>query len=92
MRAALGDSAVVEDDDLIGVDDRRKAVGDHHRGAAPGDSVERFLDGLLGAAVERRGGFVEDQDRGVLEQGAGDGDALLLAADSLSPRSPTIDS
>ena len=30
--------------------------------------------------VERAGGLVEDQDARVLEDGAGDGDALLLAA------------
>ena len=34
----------------------------------------------LGLVVERRGRFVEHQDRRVLEQRAGDGDALALAA------------
>ena len=48
-----------------------------------GDVVERLLDRRLGAAVERAGRLVEDQDRRVLEQGAGDGDALLLAAGEL---------
>ena len=47
--------------------------------------VERRLDRLLGAAVERAGRLVEDQDRRVLEQGAGDRDALLLAARQLQP-------
>ena len=42
--------------------------------------VERGLHVALGFAVERRGGFVENQDRGVFEHGAGDGDALALAA------------
>ena len=39
----------------------------------------------LGAAVERAGRLVEHQDRRVLEQGAGDRDALLLAARQLEP-------
>ena len=52
-------------------------------GAARGDVVQRLLDRRLGAAVERAGRLVEDQDRRVLEQGAGDGDALLLAARQL---------
>ena len=50
-----------------------------------GDVVERRLDRFLGAAVERAGRLVEDQDRRVLEQGAGDRDALLLAARQLEP-------
>ena len=43
-------------------------------------AVERVLDFLLGVGVERRGRLVEHQDRRVLQDGAGDGDALLLAA------------
>jgi hypothetical protein len=42
-----------------------------------------LVDESFGLGVEGRGGFVEDQDVGVLEQGAGDGDALLLAAGEL---------
>jgi hypothetical protein len=58
-------------------------VGDDQRGAAPGGCVELGLDGFFGPGVERRGGFVENQDGRVLEQGAGDGDALLFAAGEL---------
>ena len=43
-------------------------------------AVERALDAGLGLHVERAGRLVEDQDRRVLEDGAGDGDALALAA------------
>ena len=49
------------------------------------DVVERRLDRFLGAAVERAGGLVEDQDRRVLQQGAGDRHPLLLAARQLQP-------
>src|SRR5437762_3535681 len=38
---------------------------------------------FLRARVERRGGFVEDQDAGILQQGARDRHALLLAAGEL---------
>jgi hypothetical protein len=44
---------------------------------------QHLLDGGLGAAVERAGRLVEDQDRRVFEQRAGNGDALLLAAGEL---------
>ena len=47
------------------------------------DAVERLLDRLLGAAVERARGFVEHEDRRILEQSPGDRDALLLAAREL---------
>ena len=49
------------------------------------DRVERLQDLRLGAAVERAGRLVEDQDRRILEQGARDRDALLLAARQLEP-------
>ena len=42
--------------------------------------VERPLDAGFRLDVERAGGLVEDQDRRVLQDGAGDGDALALAA------------
>ena len=42
--------------------------------------VERALDLGFGLGVQRAGRLVEDQDRGVLEDGAGDRDALTLAA------------
>ena len=48
-------------------------------------AVERVLDFLLGVAVERGGRLVEHQDRRRLEDGARDGDALLLAARQLQP-------
>ena len=41
------------------------------------------LDGALGARVERRRGLVEDHQRRVLQEGARDRDALLLAARKL---------
>ena len=47
--------------------------------------LQRVLDFLLGVAVERGGRLVEQQDRRRLEDGAGDGDALLLAAGQLQP-------
>ena len=47
--------------------------------------LQGLLDRRLGPAVEGAGRLVEDQDRRVLEQGAGDGDPLLLAARQLQP-------
>ncbi len=80
VRAALDDDAVVEHQDHVGADDGRQPVRDHQRGAALGHAIELVLDVPLGVAVERRGRFVKQQDRRTFEDGAGDGDALLLAA------------
>ena len=48
------------------------------------DAAFELVDGVGEAfgsvLVQRAGGFVEDQYFGALEQGAGDGDALLLPA------------
>ena len=41
---------------------------------------ERLLHQPLGLGVERRGGLVQDQDRRVLQDRAGDRDPLALAA------------
>jgi len=40
-------------------------------------------------SVERRGRLVSSSHRGIADDGAGDRDALALAPDSVSPRSPT---
>src|SRR5579859_617869 len=53
------------------------------RRAVLGDPVELVLNVLFGMAVERRGGFVKQQDRRALEDRGRDGDALLLAAGKL---------
>ena len=43
-------------------------------------AFERPLDPRFGFGVQRAGRLVEDQDRRILENGAGDRDALALAA------------
>ena len=89
MGAAFGDAALVEDEDLVGVDDGRQAVGDDDGRAAGGDVAQGLLDRRLGAAVERAGRLVEDQDRRVLEQVRAMATRCFSPPDSLRPRSPT---
>jgi hypothetical protein len=78
--AAFGDAALVEHDDLVGIDHGGEPVGNDDRGPPRGHVADRRLDGGLGAAVERAGRLVEDQDRRVLQQRARDRHPLLLAA------------
>jgi hypothetical protein len=60
--------------------DGGKAVRNDDAGAARDEVIERVLDEALAFGVEAGGGLVEDEDGGVLDDGAGDGEALALAA------------
>jgi len=80
VRAALGDLAVLENEDLIRVTDRGESVSDDKRCAAFHQRVEAVLDHRLGFAIERRCGLVEDENPRIGHDGAGDGNALFLAA------------
>ena len=83
--AALDHAAVLQDENPVGANDAGQAVGEDQRGAAGHQAVERLLDHCLVLGIDRRQGFVQHQDRGVAQQGPGDGDALALAAGKFSP-------
>ena len=80
----LHDVAVEEVDDAAGVARVALRVGDHHDGGALlvefGEQVHHLL-AVLG--VEVAGGLVGEDELGVGDHGAGDGDALLLSAREL---------
>ena len=78
--AAFDNPAGVDDGDLVGRPHGGQAVGDDDRRALGEGGRQGGLDGGLRAGVEVGGGLVEDHDAGVLEQQAGESDALLLAA------------
>ena len=80
VRALLDDAAVVHHDDPVGAADGGEAVGDDDRRAVVHQPLERLLDQPLGFGVERGGRLVEQQDRRVAQQRAGDREALALAA------------
>ena len=60
--------------------DGAEPMRDRDGGATSGGGVQSGLHDLFGFRVQGRGGFVEEEDFGVAQEGAGDGDALLLAA------------
>src|SRR5581483_8510599 len=60
-----------------------EAMGNDDHGLADDELFQGGLNGGLAFAVEGAGGFVEDKEGGVAEEGAGDGDALLLSAGEL---------
>ena len=85
VRAAGGDLAVLEHDDVVGQRDRGEPVGDHERGAAAHRLAQRLLDRLLGRGVDRGGGVVEHEDARVDHQRPRDRDPLALAAGERQP-------
>ena len=66
--------------DLVRIAHRREPVGDDEGGAAPHQLADGVLHQALGFRIERAGRLVEQQDRRVLQEGAGERDALALAA------------
>src|SRR3984885_6491822 len=81
--ALLDDAALIEHDQPVHGGYGREPVSDGHDGLTLHQTVETLLDGRFHFAVERTGGFVEQQDRGVLQHDPCDGDALALAAAQL---------
>src|SRR5881409_4032790 len=63
VRPALHDPPLRQDDDEIGVLDRREPVGNHEHGAMRHQPVDGLLHEALGLGVECAGGLVQDQDQ-----------------------------
>lgn len=59
---------------------RRQPMRNRHHRPPPRRAPKRRLDEPLALRVERAGGLVEEQNPGVADERAGNGDALLLAA------------
>ena len=78
--AAVGDPALIQDHDPVGQVQRRPAVRDDQRGAAPHDLPQRGVDLGLQARVDGRGRVVEQQQPGIGDQRPGQRHPLPLAA------------
>ncbi len=78
MRAFGDDLAVIKDDDPVGTFDCCQAVRHDQRGAAFGQCLDRRLHGTFAFSVQGTRRLVQQQNLGVAQNGAGDGDALLL--------------
>ena len=67
-------------DDAVGAGGEVEVVGNHQRGAAFDEAFDGVADDGFAVAVEAGGGFVQEDDGALSQCGAGDGDALSLAA------------
>src|SRR5216683_1787998 len=79
VRATLSDGAVNQDNDLVGVPDRRGTVRNQNRRTAFHDSAQSGEDALLGLRVHGGKGIVEDQNSRIADDGARDRGALFLS-------------
>ena len=82
----LGLDATIDELDLaIGGGGNRLAVGDEKDGGFlfASEAGDEFDDGVTGGGVEIAGGFVGEKNRGLVDEGAGDGGALKLSAGEL---------
>ena len=80
MVALRHDAALVQHHDAVRLLDRSQPVSDHQGGAILRGPFQRLLHQLFRFSVQGAGGFVQQQQRRILQNGAGDGDALALAA------------
>ena len=72
--------ALVHHQDAVAGQHRGEPVRDHERGAVAHQFFQRGLHQRLALGIERRGRLIEQQQRRVAQDGAGDRDALALAA------------
>ena len=84
MGTLFGDATLVENNDMVGVANRRETVSDHQSGAPFGEMGKRLMDQLFVDGVEMRCGLVKDEDGSIFEQGPGDGESLPLSAGKLN--------
>ena len=80
MRALLHDAPPLDHGDAVGAHDGGQAVRDDHRRPPLHQLVQRVLHHALALRIECTRGLVQQEHAGILDDGAGNRDALLLAA------------
>ena len=76
MRTLRDQTPVIQDEDPVGVANRRQPVRDHQGRVTRAQPPERIEHRLFGDGIDGRSGFIENQDRGLLQQRAGDTQSL----------------
>ena len=83
MAAGFHLGSVLDDEDAIGIDNRVQTVRDHDGRTPLAEVLDCTLHLPLRFRIERCGRFVQQNDRCILEQRAGNRDALALASGNL---------
>ena len=79
MRAQTHNLAILEHDDLVGVQDRRDALRDDEHRSVTRLVLQRMTQGRIGLKVQSRKTVVEDIQVGALHERASNGQTLALA-------------
>lgn len=79
VAARLDDASVIDDEDLVGVSDRRKPVSDDDRRPAFREPAESFLQGPLGGRVHSACRLIQYEDRRIGEECPDVADHLAFA-------------
>lgn len=74
----LHNVSITHDTNEISRTNGAQPVGDDEHGATPSGPIQRLLHHSLRLCIQSTGGFIQNQDSGVLNQGTGDSDALFL--------------
>ncbi len=85
MAPAFDDAPALQHQDLVGMADGGKPVGDDEAGAVLHEPVERLLDEAFGGVVHAGRGLVENENRRIFQQGAGNGKSLFFTDAELYP-------
>ena len=80
IAAGAFDAAFTQLHNLRAVFEGGEAVGDDEQGKVFAEALDGLHDGLFSFVVQRAGGFVKNDDIGLLVEGAGNADALTLTA------------
>src|SRR6185437_3101146 len=80
MIAVFNDTTALDGDDAIGVAYRRQPVGNNEDRPAGGNLLHVLLDGSLAFIIQRARCLVKNQNARIRDEGAGNSDALTLAA------------
>src|SRR3984893_10242790 len=78
-RPILTDLSRLQDNDPIEAAQARQTMGNGNDGSPSHQPIQSFPHRFLGLAVQCRGCFIEQQDRRILEESAGNAEALALA-------------
>ena len=75
------DATVSKGNDAVAAPGNGVFVGHHDDGFSDGAEVVKHAEDLLaGGRIEISGGFVSEQQKWIIDERAGDGDALLLSS------------
>ena len=80
MRPALGDPPILQRQNAVRGNDARKPVGENQGRTAFHELIECFADDGLAVRIDRGQRLIQDEDRRVPEQCAGDRNSLPLSA------------